>query len=59
MNETLQQVVTERAGIELQRMAERELLKDAHRAALKEFDDATRKLLAANRLKYAAALRAP
>jgi len=59
MSEALETIVTERAGIELQRMAERELLKDTHRAALKEFDDATRKLLVANRLKYAAALRAP
>ena len=57
MNETLQQIITDRAGIELMRIAAREGLKDIHRKALKTFDVETRKLLAANRVKYVEAMK--
>ena len=54
----IEAVVAERAKIELERLGQRARIKDKHREELKSFDKGTRKLLAANREQYVAALKA-
>ena len=45
--------ITERAALEISRLDERLKIKEAHRVALKEYDTESRKLIAANKAKYA------